>query len=82
MTVTIDAAVRRGPASWAYIYTVLGFAVTIESTVISMITPLRFPWNIPVFIVLAAITVRLFIYNGWVHNKLIGLKNAYENEPR
>jgi hypothetical protein len=28
--VTVDASVKRGPESWAYIYTVLGFVLTIR----------------------------------------------------
>lgn len=82
MSVTVDAKVRRGPESWAYIYTVLGFTVTIESTVIGMMTPLTFPWNLAVFIGVAALTAWQFIENSWLHNKLIGLKNRYENKLR
>jgi hypothetical protein len=37
---TANAQVVRGPGSWAYIYTVLGFVVTIERTVIGMMVPL------------------------------------------
>ncbi len=80
--VGVTATVTRGPESWAYIYTVLGFVLTIESTVIGMMTPLTFPWNIILFVVLAAITVWLFIESSWVHNRLIGLKIRYENKPR
>lgn len=82
MMVTVETRVRRGPESWAYIYIVLGFVVTIESTIIGMMTPLMFPWNIIVFLALAAVTVWQFIDNEWLHNKLIGLKNRYENTPR
>jgi hypothetical protein len=80
--VTATASVTRGPESWAYIYTALGFVLTIESTVIGMMTPLDFPWNFIVFAALAVITVYLFIESAWVHNKLIGLKLRYENKPR
>jgi hypothetical protein len=45
-SVTVDDKVKRGPESWGYIYTVLGFVITIESTVIGMMTPLMFPWNV------------------------------------
>jgi hypothetical protein len=75
-------SVVRGPESWPYIYTVLGFVLTIESTVIGMMTPLDFPWNVVVFAAIAVITVWLFIDNAWVHNRLIGLKIRYENKPR
>jgi hypothetical protein len=80
--VGVTATVKRGPESWAYIYTVLGFVLTIESTVIGMMTPLIFPWNVIAFGVLAAITVWAFIESEWVHNKLIGLKLRYENKSR
>ena len=50
MTVTNETSVRRGPESWAYIYTGLGFVVTIESTIIGMMTPLMFPWNIIIYL--------------------------------
>jgi hypothetical protein len=42
MTVTVDTKVKRGPESWSYIYIALGFALTIEATVVSMIEPLKF----------------------------------------
>jgi hypothetical protein len=82
MSDTVDAQVIRGPESWGYVYTVLGFVVTIESTVIGMMAPLTFPWNVIIFFVLALATVWLFIENKWLHNKLIGLKSRYENKPR
>jgi hypothetical protein len=56
--------------------------VTIESTVIGMMTPLAFPYNVICFLVAAALTGWLFIENGWVHRKLFNLKNRYENKPR
>ena len=42
----VEAGVISGSASWNYIYIFLGFAVSIEATVIGMITPLQCPWNI------------------------------------
>lgn len=80
--VTANASVKRGPESWSYIYTVLGFVVAVEATVIGMMTPLTFPWNIVLFVIVAAITIWQFIENGWLHNKLIGLKIRYENKAR
>ena len=82
MSVTVNAEVKRRPESWAYFATFLGFVVTIESTVIGMITPLIFPRNIVVFVGVAAVTIWQFIENGWLHNKLIGLKNWYEDKLR
>lgn len=77
-----DALVRRGGESWAYIYVFLGFIVTIESTIVGMMTPIVFPWNILTFAVLAASTTWLFVGSGWFQNKLIGLKNGYEGKAR
>lgn len=79
--VSANLAVRRGPESWAYIYTTLGFALTIEAAIIAM-TPLEFPWNVILYAVIAAITVWLFIDNRWVHQRLISLKLRYENKGR
>jgi len=80
--VGVSMKVTRGPETWAYIYTVLGFVLTIESTVIGMMTPLRFPYNVIVFVALAVITGWAFIESKWVHNKLVELKIRYENKAR
>ncbi|MGB6793990.1 MAG: hypothetical protein WBE53_21600 [Pseudolabrys sp.] len=37
--VTVDAKVQRGQESWTFIYITLGFAISIEGTVISMMPP-------------------------------------------
>ena len=78
----IEAAVKRGPESWNYIYITLGFALTIEATIISMIEILRFPCNILLFAVLFVGTVSLFLYNGSFQNKLLGFKSSYESKFR
>ena len=64
MGIGIDRQVARGPESWAYIYVTLGFALTIEGTVIQMITPLLFPWNILTYVVLGVATFWLFVCSG------------------
>ena len=80
---TLSATVKRGPASWAYIYVALGFALTIEGTIIQMTTPpLKFPWNLIAYGVLGALTFWMFLFNGWFQNKLIGIKTKYEDQPR
>ena len=79
---TTNALVKRGSGSWTYIYTVLGFVVTIESTVIGMLTPLTFPWNLAAFLILAAGTTWWFLKSGWFQDKLIGLKTQYEDKAR
>ena len=82
LTATESHTVTRGPESWAYIYTVLGFVLVIESTIIGMMTPLSFPQNVLVFLAIAALTICLFIDNRWFHNVLIGLEIRYENKAR
>ena len=77
--VSIEMKVKRDQQSWTYIYVVLGFALTIESTVVSMITPLCFPWNILVFAIIAVATWYLFRECRWFQNKLIGWKIRYES---
>jgi hypothetical protein len=80
--VGVTMTTKRGPETWAYIYTALGFVLTIESTIIGMMTPLMFPWNVIVFVALAAITGWAFIESKWVHDKLVKLKTRYENKAR
>lgn len=76
---TLDAKVTRGPESWAYIYVALGFVLAIEGTIIQM-APLTFPWNLVAYVVIGAVTFRLFIFNGWFQNKLIRIKAGYESK--
>jgi hypothetical protein len=77
---TVEATVRRGPESWAYIYVALGFALTIEGTFIDMALP--FPWNLLSYLVVGALTLWMFLFNGWFQNKLIGLRARYEDASR
>jgi hypothetical protein len=71
----------RGPISWGYFYILLGFAISIEGTIIQM-TPLRFPWNILLFLTIGCTTGYLILGNGWCQDKLVGLKERIENTPR
>lgn len=73
------AKVKRGPVAWQFIYTFLGFALTIEAGVMSLVTPLRWPWNLITYVFLAIVTFRLCLYSRWFQNKLIGWKQAYED---
>lgn len=79
---TVNTKVKRGPESWAYIYVALGFALAIGGTIIQMITPLIFPWNLIAYALFATFTVWLFINNAWFQNKLIGMKMRYEEKSR
>ena len=79
-TLTVETV--RGRLSWDYLYTTLGFAFTIESTVIGMMTPISCPWNIILFATIAAFTIWLFIESEWLHDKLLAIKTKYENKAR
>jgi hypothetical protein len=78
----MNPKVTRGPEGWAYIYIALGFALSIEATIVQMIDPLHFPWNLAAYAVIALSTAWLFLSSGWFHTKLIGWKNRYEGKSR
>jgi hypothetical protein len=77
---TLEATVKRGGESWTYFYVALGFALSIEGTVVGMIQPLAFPWNLVAYLVVGAVTFWLVLFNGWFQNKLVRWKNAYEQK--
>jgi hypothetical protein len=78
-----DANTARGAESWTFIiYIALGFALAIEGTIIQMITPWVFPWNLVVYLVFGAATFWVFICNGWFQERLIRLKIKYESKAR
>jgi hypothetical protein len=77
-----EPTVIRGEKSWNFIYIALGFALTIEGTVIQMFTPLTFPCNLLLYALGAAATAWLFICNGRFQNRLITMKKTYESRPR
>ena len=79
---TATLSIVRGPETWNFIYICLGFALTIEGTVVAMIEPIHYPRNIVLFAVVAAATFYLFICNGTFQNKLVELKNSYEHQAR
>jgi hypothetical protein len=78
----VSATITRGPASWASIYMALGFTLSIEGTTISMIAPLKYPWNIVAYAMVAACTAALFLNSGWFQNKLLGWMGKYERRAR
>jgi hypothetical protein len=80
--VGVSMTVKRGPESWSYIYVTLGFTLSIEGTVISLVSPLVFPWNIVVYAIIGAVTFWMFLNNGWFQNKLLGWKANYEQKGR
>ena len=78
----VQMTIKRGPDSWAYIYIALGFAVSIEGTIIQMVAPLLFPWNVGLYIAIAAVTIWAFLDNRWLQNKLVGMKLRFEEKER
>ena len=76
---TVTARIKRGEASWAYFYTLLGFALTIETGIASMF---ELPWSLIGFVLVAAATVYLIMFNGRFQNQLINWKSRYENVER
>ncbi len=73
--------VTRAQASWNYIYIMLGFALSIEGSIIQMIDVIRFPVNVIAFLLIAGVTAYIFLFSGRFQNKLIGWRR-YEDEPR
>jgi hypothetical protein len=74
------SSVIRGQKSWAYIYIALGFILSIEGTIVGLVTPLSFPWNLILYLALGSITAWLFIDCGWFQNKLMAMKARYEQK--
>ena len=74
--------VRRGGNAWQYFYTVLGFALTIEGSIVSMINNTPFLEKVGIFVLWAAATAYLFLECNWFQNKLLGLKARYEEKFR
>jgi hypothetical protein len=78
-TDTMVATVKRGSTSWGYFYTLLGFALTIETGVGSMFS---LPWSLIGFLIVGATTIHLVLFNGWFQNKVLGWKARYEDSER
>jgi hypothetical protein len=79
--VSVVTGVKRGQSTWAYIYVFLGFALTIEGNVIQMLQISAF-CEIASFVVIGFATGWLFLDNAWFQNKLVRLKNTYEEKTR
>jgi hypothetical protein len=79
MSESVTARVKRGPVSWSYFYTLLGFALTIETGIASMF---ELPWSLIGLLIAGAITIYLVLFNGWFQNKLLGWKARYEDAER
>jgi hypothetical protein len=71
--------VQRSQASWNYLYVILGFALAIESNIISMSTPpVVFPYNLIIFALASLVTIRAILFNELVQNWLLEVKAQYE----
>jgi hypothetical protein len=79
---TLSTKVKRGQESWAYIYVALGFVLSFEGTVIQLITPLHWPFNLLAYVVTFVFTSCLFLRSRRFQNKLFGLKRRYEDTYR
>jgi glucan phosphoethanolaminetransferase (alkaline phosphatase superfamily) len=71
-------AVQRGKDSWNYFYVMFGFALAIESNVIAMFTPIVFPWNIILFVLVFLITGWAVLFNERFQDRFLRLKEYYE----
>ena len=80
--VTSNAGVKRGPESWAYIYVALGFVLSFEGTFIQLITPLYWPFNIITYVVTFLLTSWLFLRSPRFQDRLLRIKNKYEDAFR
>jgi hypothetical protein len=76
---SVENRIKRGPISWDYFYTLLGFALTIETGVCSMLPR---PHGFVVLLLSAAPTIHLVLFNRWFQQKLIGWKARYEDAER
>lgn len=78
MNDNVQFKIKRGPESWMYIYTTLGFTLTIEGTIFSIL-PFCWLYRLLVLFVVFLLTIYLFLKSGWLQNKLILLKIKMEN---
>jgi hypothetical protein len=75
------AQARQGPESWNYVYIFLGFALSIEGTIIQMLPP-EFPLNLVLYLVFGAPTWWLFMHSGRFQSRLRVWKESHENKFR
>jgi hypothetical protein len=75
------AQAQQGPESWSYVYIFLGFALSIEGTIIQML-PVKFPLNLILYLGFGVFTWWLFMQSGRFQNRLRHWKNSHENKFR
>lgn len=80
----VEAQVRRGETSWTYLYTILGFALTIETGIVSVMSPkpLAWPVNLAVLVAALSFTAVAILNNSGIQNALFRIKKHYESKFR
>jgi hypothetical protein len=81
MSDSVQTSIKRSKDSWNYIYIALGFTLSIEGTIVSM-SPLLWPCNVLLYLLLSLVTILIFLESGWFQNKLIGFKIMVEEKFR
>ena len=79
---SVQMKVTRRQTNWAYFYIFLGFALSLEASIVAFVEPLRWPWNLVTFLMTSGVTVYLVLFNAWFQNKLLGWKASYEDKAR
>jgi hypothetical protein len=79
---SVTVKIKRGSESWNYIYITLGFTLSIEGTVVSIIPQdiLEWPLNIVFLFSVFVLTGMFFLRSGWFQNKLINFKSTIEEQ--
>jgi hypothetical protein len=81
MSMRVDEEVIRGLESWNYLYIVLGFALTIEGTLVQMATSWPYDFILYVaLIALIALTTWVFLFTPF-RGTLFRMKRKYEGIP-
>jgi hypothetical protein len=66
------------PELWSYIYVFLGFALAIEGTIVSLLD-LGWCYSLPAYLLIAMITLYLFLRNRRFQDTLVKLKAKAED---
>lgn len=81
MSDKVDFKIKRGEESWKYIYTILGFMLTIEGTIVSMFS-ISAICKILLFFITIAVTSFLFFESSKFQNILFSFKSKMEEKLR
>jgi hypothetical protein len=80
-TTGATALIKKDKESVSRAYlTLLAFCVILESTIIGMMTPIWFPLNLILFLVIAAATTWAFLKSDWARTKLVELTKLFEDK--